>query len=61
MEDQQMPICIICSSEKPDGIFILSEFICEACEHEMVHTDVMDEKYLFFIHQLKTNLILKNA
>lgn len=61
MEDQQMPICIICNDEKPDGIFILSEFICETCEEEMVHTDVMDEKYSFFIHQLKTNLILKNA
>ncbi|MCR8645892.1 sigma factor G inhibitor Gin [Paenibacillus sp. N1-5-1-14] len=56
-----MPMCIICSQAKPDGIFILSEFICDDCESEMVRTDVMDERYPFFIGQLKQNLILKNA
>jgi len=47
--------CIICEEQKNEGegIKIVSEFICEACETEMVQTDVMDVKYPFFIHQMK--------
>jgi hypothetical protein len=61
MEKPELPTCIICNLEKPEGIFILSEFICDDCEAEIVRTDVQDEKYPFFIHQLKVNLILKDA
>jgi Inhibitor of sigma-G Gin len=61
METPELPVCIICGEKKEDGIFILSEFICDTCEAEMVRTDVMDEKYPFFIHQLKINLVLKDA
>lgn len=39
--------CIICGQTKEHGIMIISEFICEDCEHEMVQTDVMDAKYPF--------------
>jgi len=55
--------CIICGEQKADGegIRIVSEFICEACETEMVHTDVMDAKYPFFIHQMKQIFMEKNA
>jgi hypothetical protein len=59
-EYQEMP-CIICGQLKPDGIRILSEFICEGCEAEMVQTDVQDVKYPFFIHQMKQILYRKNA
>ena len=40
-------------TEKREGIFIVSEFICDACEAEMVHTDAQDAKYNYFIHQMK--------
>lgn len=53
--------CIICGQEKIDGIMIISEFICRECENEMVQTDVLDEKYPFFIHQMKQILYKKNA
>lgn len=55
--------CIICGEQKTDGqgILIVSEFICEACETEMVQTDVMDAKYPFFIHQMKQIFLEKNA
>lgn len=53
--------CIICNQLKPDGIRILSEFICESCEAEMVHTDVQDVRYPYFIHQMKQILYRKNA
>ncbi|PZD94890.1 inhibitor of sigma-G Gin [Paenibacillus sambharensis] len=53
--------CIICGQEKADGIRIITGFVCEGCEAEMVRTDVKDDKYLFFVHQLKQIWIQKNA
>ena len=53
--------CIICGERKSEGIHIVSEFICDACESEMVHTEVQEEKYHFFIHQLKQIWVQKNA
>ncbi|MCM3631288.1 sigma factor G inhibitor Gin [Paenibacillus glycanilyticus] len=55
--------CIICGEHKAEGegIRIVSEFICENCESEMVRTDVKDAKYPFFIHQMKQIFIEKNA
>lgn len=53
--------CIICNNRKVNGIMIISEFICDDCEHEMVRTDVQDAKYPFFIHQMKQILYKKNA
>ncbi|WP_010279459.1 sigma factor G inhibitor Gin [Paenibacillus senegalensis] len=60
MDTNNVTTCIICEQQKDNGIQIVSEFICEACEKEMVHTDVKDEKYPFFIHQLK-RIWYKNA
>lgn len=51
--------CIICSREETDGITVLDGFICEACENEMVRTDVCDIKYPFFVHQMKKYLTTK--
>ncbi|MFD2611577.1 sigma factor G inhibitor Gin [Paenibacillus gansuensis] len=61
MDLQEDCTCIICGEQKAEGIHIVSEFICDACETEMVRTDVKDEKYPFFIHQLKQIWYRKNA
>lgn len=53
--------CIICGQQKKEGIVIVSEFICEACEAEMVQTDVKDEKYNHFVHQMKQIWMQRNA
>jgi hypothetical protein len=53
MENQKIGDCIICKLEKAEGLRICEEWICTSCEAEMVHTDVKDPKYSFFIHQLK--------
>ncbi|MCM3024376.1 sigma factor G inhibitor Gin [Weizmannia ginsengihumi] len=47
-------ICSICNQEKSRGIHLYTTFICEECEHEMVHTETNDPRYSFFINQLKT-------
>lgn len=53
MECQTEQSCIICREAKANGIVIVDQFICSDCEQEMVHTEVEDAKYPFFIHQLK--------
>ncbi|WP_281883820.1 sigma factor G inhibitor Gin [Paenibacillus sp. YYML68] len=53
--------CIICGSENRNGIMIVSEFICEDCEAEIVRTEVGDLKYPFFIRQMKQILYKMNA
>jgi uncharacterized protein (DUF983 family) len=63
--DEREPLahhrCIICEQPKLYGIMICSEFICEDCESEMIQTDVLDEKYPFFIHQMRQIWYRKNA
>lgn len=54
-------LCTICGLEKEEGIQIVTSFICANCEHEMVTTDVKDEKYLFFITRMKHIFFEKNA
>lgn len=63
MNDNREHHCIICNQEKSDGqgITIVSGFICETCEEEMVRTDVKDAKYPFFIHQMKQIFLGENA
>lgn len=60
-EKHEAQACIICGERKLKGISIVSEFICEDCEAEMVHTDVKDDKYDFFIHQMKQIWVQLNA
>lgn len=53
--------CIVCRREKRKGITICNEFICRKCEQEMVHTEVHDDKYSFFIQQMRSIWLQKNA
>ncbi|MNI00369.1 Inhibitor of sigma-G Gin [compost metagenome] len=53
MKDCLTSICMICNQQKQEGIRIVSEFICEACEKEMIETDAQDVRYLFFVRQMK--------
>ncbi len=53
--------CIVCEQEQNDGIAICEQFICQRCEQEMVNTDVQDEKYPFFIHQMRRIWLRKDA
>jgi hypothetical protein len=53
METLETKTCIVCGERKEEGITVVSEFICTSCESEMVQTKVEDEKYPFFIRQLR--------
>lgn len=61
MNETSGTCCIICGQLKDTGIHIVTEFICEACEFEIVRTDVKDEKYPFFVHQLKQIWVQNNV
>ncbi|EFM10958.1 Sigma-G inhibitor, Gin [Paenibacillus curdlanolyticus YK9] len=64
MEEQQQTCkCIICGEFKreEEGIHIVTEFICEDCEVDMVATDVNDDRYPFYIHQMKQIWVQRNA
>lgn len=46
-------VCIICGKMNQQGIHIITQFICESCEAEIVNTEVIDAKYPHFIRQLR--------
>jgi len=45
--------CAICEEEKNDGIRLYTLFICTACEHNIIHTEVREEKYRYYVQKLK--------
>lgn len=51
--EEQKHHCIVCGNLSEKGIHICEQWICAMCEDEIVQTDVEDEKYPFFIHQLR--------
>lgn len=46
-------VCLVCGGLKALGIRVLSRFICEDCEEEIVRTDVGDEKYAYFVGRMR--------
>ncbi|KIL34932.1 inhibitor of sigma-G Gin [Cohnella kolymensis] len=61
MEENRQKTCIICNEEKEEGITVITEFICTSCESEMVQTKVEDDRYPFFVRQLKQLWVRFNA
>jgi len=53
--------CAICELQREEGIRIATSFICSSCEDEMVNTDVLDEKYVYFIAQMRHIFLKKDA
>lgn len=45
--------CVICDEVKETGIRLHMIFICASCEDNMIHTDVREEKYRYYISKLK--------
>ncbi len=45
--------CSICEQKKDKGIHICTIYICEACEREIVYSDVNDEFYKYYLQKIK--------
>lgn len=52
-ETQHSNLCIVCRENKLAGIRIWGQFVCTDCERDIVHTEVEDEKYPFYIERMK--------
>lgn len=59
--DMQIQRCIVCGEDRSLGIAIWDQFICQSCEQEMIKTDVQDEKYPFFIKQMRQIWLRENV
>lgn len=58
--EEDLKICIICGKKKGSGIKVNNAFICSECEKEIINTEVENEKYYFFVKQMK-EFCLKHA
>lgn len=45
--------CVICEEEKVEGIHLYTLFICTLCEYNIIHTEVREEKYRYYVEKLK--------
>ena len=45
--------CVVCECKKTSGIHVYTSFICEECEREIITTDTKDERYKYYLKQLK--------
>jgi hypothetical protein len=59
MDENRAIPCMICGQRQESGILILSVFLCDECETEMVETDAQDVRYPYFIEQMKRVFIRK--
>lgn len=54
LPENDKPIrCMICDEECEEGIVLLDHLICTSCEQEIVHTNAEDEKYDYFVYQMR--------
>lgn len=52
-KQQTGEVCIICEEEKPVGIHICHQFICQSCEQRIVHTETNDALYTYYLNKLR--------
>lgn len=53
MKRMEVKKCILCGGYKTKGIILHQRYLCVDCEQEIVHTDVADAKYYYFIRGLR--------
>ncbi|OPH51273.1 hypothetical protein BC351_35275 [Paenibacillus ferrarius] len=61
MEENRFGVCMICEQQKLGGIHIITAFICDDCNNEIVQTNVNDQKYPFFVRQMRKVLYTGNS
>ncbi len=45
--------CVICEEKKAEGIHLYTLFICTQCEYNIIHTEVREDKYRYYVQKLK--------
>ncbi|MES5868830.1 sigma factor G inhibitor Gin [Bacillus cereus group sp. RP32] len=49
----QNEVCIVCETERKEGIYVYNNLICYECEKDMVNTETSDPKYIYYLKQLR--------
>ena len=49
----QNEVCIVCETERKEGIYVYNNLICYECEKDMVNTETDDPKYIYYLQQLR--------
>lgn len=49
----QNEVCIVCETERKEGIYVYNNLICYECEKDMVNTETNDPKYIYYLKQLR--------
>jgi len=49
----QSKVCIVCETERKEGIYVYNNLICYECEKDMVNTETNDPKYIYYLKQLR--------
>ncbi|MGE1109867.1 sigma factor G inhibitor Gin [Bacillus wiedmannii] len=49
----QNEVCIVCGTERKEGIYVYNNLICYECEKDMVNTETNDPKYIYYLKQLR--------
>ena len=49
----QNEVCIVCETERKEGIYVYNNLICYECEKDMVNTETDDPKYIYYLKQLR--------
>ncbi|MDA1758493.1 sigma factor G inhibitor Gin [Bacillus cereus] len=49
----QKEVCIVCETERKEGIYVYNNLICYECEKDMVNTETDDPKYIYYLKQLR--------
>ncbi|MZQ83472.1 inhibitor of sigma-G Gin [Paenibacillus sp. 5J-6] len=61
MEENRIGICMICEQQRNGGIHIITAFICDECSGEIVKTNVSDQKYPFYVSQMRKAFYMGNS
>ncbi|MBZ4221193.1 sigma factor G inhibitor Gin [Bacillus wiedmannii] len=49
----QNEVCIVCETERKEGIYVYNNLICYECEKDMVNTETNDPKYIYYLKQIR--------
>ena len=49
----QNEVCIVCETERKEGIYVYNNLICYECEKDIVNTETNDPKYIYYLKQLR--------
>ncbi|MDQ0158425.1 MULTISPECIES: sigma factor G inhibitor Gin [Alkalibacillus] len=54
MNQMTFHYCQVCDQWKAQGIYVLTNFICQSCERAIVQTNPEEEQYQYYVEKMKS-------